>query len=351
MNLNQWNLYDLQSIVKLQNRKIICFGAGMVAQHMGVLFEKFDLLKAVLFWVDSNDKKVGAYISILGHKYEIKGKSVLYEDKYKDAVVIFSYENYEEAFEDLVKDESVVVEDFCTYLYANNDFISSVLKKEKERNIFYEGGIKKIPKIIHYCWFGGKELPIEQKRNIECWKKICPDYEIRRWDESNYDIKKNAYVREAYEQHCYAFVSDYVRLDVIYEYGGVYFDTDVELLHDLEKIRSNEAFFSYGKWPAINSGSGFGAIRRHGLIKEMRDNPRSKIHFYENGECNKTINSIYETEIMIKEGFKMDFTTQRIGNVILFSPALFPTATYIDTYNLDKNKCIAIHHDAGSWRK
>ena len=89
-----------------------------------------------------------------------------------------------------------------------------------------------IPKIIHYCWFGGKELPIEVKKCIASWRKMCPDYEIIRWDESNFDVGQHPFVREAYKAKAWAFVSDYARLKVVYDNGGIYLDTDVETLRN-----------------------------------------------------------------------------------------------------------------------
>lgn len=87
-----------------------------------------------------------------------------------------------------------------------------------------------IPKIIHYCWFGGAEIPEHDKKCIESWKKYCPDYQIIRWDESNYDYKKNPYMKEAYEAKKWGFVPDFARLDIVYEHGGIYLDTDVEII-------------------------------------------------------------------------------------------------------------------------
>ena len=78
-----------------------------------------------------------------------------------------------------------------------------------------------IPKMIHYCWFGNTEIPPKDRRCIESWKKHCPDYEIKRWDETNYDITQNEYMRQAYEQKKWGFVPDYARLDIIYKYGGI----------------------------------------------------------------------------------------------------------------------------------
>ena len=90
-----------------------------------------------------------------------------------------------------------------------------------------------IPKIIHYCWFGGAPVPKEYQRYIESWRKYLPDYEIRRWDETNYDVRCIPFSAEAYDVGKYAYVSDYARLRLLYEYGGIYFDTDVEVISPL----------------------------------------------------------------------------------------------------------------------
>lgn len=106
--------------------------------------------------------------------------------------------------------------------------------------------IQKIPKKIHYCWFGRKEIPDKFKNNIETWKQFCPDYDIVRWDESNYNIKKNQYMYEAYCVGKYGFVSDFARLDIIYNYGGIYLDTDIELCKALDELLCDTSFFFSG---------------------------------------------------------------------------------------------------------
>ena len=116
-----------------------------------------------------------------------------------------------------------------------------------------------IPKKIHYCWFGKGEKPKLAKKCIESWKKYCPDYEIIEWNENNFNINSNAYVKMCYEQRKYAFLADYVRLLVVYEHGGVYFDTDVEVLKSFDDLLHCNAFFGFENNEFINTGEGFGA--------------------------------------------------------------------------------------------
>lgn len=116
-----------------------------------------------------------------------------------------------------------------------------------------------IPKKIHYCWFGRGELTAKAKKCIESWKKYCPDYEIIEWNEDNFDIYQNEYTKKVYNEKKYAFLSDYVRLKVVYEYGGVYLDTDVEIIKPLDNLLDNKAYFGFEINEYVNTGLGFGA--------------------------------------------------------------------------------------------
>ena len=126
-----------------------------------------------------------------------------------------------------------------------------------------------IPKKIHYCWFGKGEKPKLAKKCITSWKKHCPDYELIEWNEDNFDINMNAYTKWCYENKKYAFLSDYVRLFVVYQNGGVYFDTDVELIRNIDVLLNDQAFFGFEtdgldvsnpKNADINSGLAFGSV-------------------------------------------------------------------------------------------
>ena len=127
-----------------------------------------------------------------------------------------------------------------------------------------------IPKRIHYCWFGGAPLPSKAKKCIASWKKFCPDYEIVRWDESNFDLQQNEYIRWCYENKKWAFLSDYARLAIVAERGGVYLDTDVELVKSLNHLLAHPAFYSFENDESVNTGQGFGAAAHHETVEAMK---------------------------------------------------------------------------------
>jgi mannosyltransferase OCH1-like enzyme len=133
-----------------------------------------------------------------------------------------------------------------------------------------------IPKIIHWIWFGDKnKIPDQFQQNLESWKRFFPDYEIKCWDESNYDVNKNLFTKEQYEQGNYAFVSDFARLDIVYQYGGMYFDIDVEVIKPFDDLP--EQFFGFEAYYrtkntlnyGINPGSGFRCKKGHPLFFKM----------------------------------------------------------------------------------
>lgn len=126
-----------------------------------------------------------------------------------------------------------------------------------------------IPKIIHYCWFGHGKKPKLAEKCIASWKKHCPDYRIIEWNEDNFDINMNPYTKMCYEQKKYAFLTDYVRLLVVSQHGGIYFDTDVEVLRPFDDLLKNSAFFGFENEEYVNTGVGFGAKAGNTIVIQM----------------------------------------------------------------------------------
>ena len=179
-----------------------------------------------------------------------------------------------------------------------------------------------IEKKIHCCWFSGEEKPREYVECIESWKRACPDYEIIEWNKSNYNVEKNNYIKQAYHKRAWAFVSDYARLDLVYNFGGIYLDMDVEVLKPLDRLLKHNAFFSFdGEW--VDLGSGFGAKRNLPFIKELMSN-YEEVEFLRDGEAYSSRKVITQPRLLDgtfrKIGYRHEPRTQIIDDMLFLSP-------------------------------
>ncbi len=180
-----------------------------------------------------------------------------------------------------------------------------------------------IPKKIHYCWFGGNPLPDSAKRCIDSWKKFCPDYEIVEWNESNYDVNKNNYMQQAYACKKWAFVPDYARLDIIYHHGGIYLDTDVELVKSMDSLLNLEGFMGFEDGEHVALGLGFGAVAGNPLIKEMLDMYEQISFFHDDDTINLTPSPIFSTQVLLKHGLVQNNERQQIEGLEIFPTEYF----------------------------
>ena len=208
-----------------------------------------------------------------------------------------------------------------------------------------------IPKVIHYCWFGGKPKSKLIEKCIESWKKFCPDYEIKEWNEENFDVSMNDYVKEAYEAQKWAFISDYARLWIIYNYGGIYLDVDVELIKSLDIILDNSCFFACENEDFIATGLGFGAKKSNNIIKSMMEDYEN-IHFKkENGQYDLTTCPVKNTRILRQE-YNI---TEKFDKVISLADAKIYPKEYFCPLNYETgklnitDKTIGIHLYNASW--
>ena len=180
-----------------------------------------------------------------------------------------------------------------------------------------------IPKVIHYCWFGGTEMPAAYKKYMESWKRYCPDYEIKLWNEQNFDFSGNLYARQAYEQKKWAFVSDYARLKIIYEFGGIYLDTDVEILRPLDDLLELKGFLGFQDNKEIATGLGFGAEKGNPVIKAMLADYADAAFILPDGTYDTTPCPERNTEALIPLGFRADGCMQTVDGVTLFPADYF----------------------------
>ncbi len=212
-----------------------------------------------------------------------------------------------------------------------------------------------IPKIIHYCWFGGNPLPKLARKCIKSWKKFCPDYEIIRWDESNFDVPAAPlYVRQAYEAKKWAFVTDYVRLKVIYDNGGIYMDTDVELIKSLDGLLSHKAYFGFEKSgfddkDYVNTGLGFGAEKGCPILLEMMNDYEKDPFVLEDGSFDGTTCPKRNTLALMQYGFIPDGQYQELDGIAVYPAPVFCPLSYDDGVLRKDKQTISIHWFTASW--
>lgn len=202
-----------------------------------------------------------------------------------------------------------------------------------------------IPKIVHYCWFGGGALSEEAKESIETWKKHLPEYEIMLWNEDNFDFDCNRYASEAYKAGKYAYASDYVRLYALKQYGGIYFDTDVEVLKSFDDLLTCEAFIGYEGKGLIGTGI-IGAIKSHPWIDKLLEAYEHKAFFLEDGTYDTTTNSVIITNIMSEAfGWINEDSRQILEDGIVVFPSETLSAKDSITGEIFANdKTYSIHH-------
>ncbi|MBQ4104638.1 MAG: exopolysaccharide biosynthesis protein [Clostridia bacterium] len=205
-----------------------------------------------------------------------------------------------------------------------------------------------IPKVIHYCWFGGKPLPRSVKECIKTWQEKCPDYQIIEWNEKNFDVNSHPFMKTAYETKAWAFVSDYARLKVIYENGGFYLDTDVELLKSLDELCENKCYFGIEQNNCIvATGLGFGAEKGNKTIQDMMK--EYDITKFLNGERKKFACPILNTRVLERKGFVKENKLQNLGDVVIYPAEYFDPIAPANTVNLMSENTISIHHYSATW--
>jgi len=207
----------------------------------------------------------------------------------------------------------------------------------------------KIPRIVHYCWFGRGEKPKKMVKCMRSWQKHLSGYQFIEWNEDNFDLAVNRYVMEAYKAKKYAFVSDYVRLYALYHHGGVYMDTDVEVIKPLDKFLNHEAFSGFEDQTFLQSGT-MGAAKQHPWIKELLQYYDNRSFLHEDGSYDTTTNTAVITAICKNHGLVLNGKHQVLQNGVNFYPRdYFSPYDYINGGNYRTDDSHTIHHFAKSW--
>ena len=214
-----------------------------------------------------------------------------------------------------------------------------------------------IPKIIHYCWFGRNPLPESAMKCIDSWKRFFPDYEIKEWNEDNFDVNIIPYTKEAYEAKKYAFVSDYARMWILYHHGGLYFDTDVEVIKSMDDIVARGPFMGIeveakvDVFPLVAPGLGLGAEPMMDLYRNIMDY-YTPLHFVrEDGSFNQVTVVKHVTKVLVSNGLKQTNELQEVAGVWIYPREYFNPFDNNTGRMLKTENTSSIHWYTKTWLK
>lgn len=337
--LNLRNVSPSDFYASLTGKKLYLFGAGIACSSYHEVFCRFYPVESV---VDNNSK-------LWGKKYSLNGKDVN----------VIGMGDFVSEVKSVGVNEIVLLITSSHYGLEIANALNAIPELSglecyqglflrffpvKHGILSFSKGARKIPKKIHYCWFGGNKLPSHLQQYVDGWKRLCPDYDIIEWNESNYDVSKNKYMEEAYYAKKWGFVPDYARLDIIYQNGGIYLDTDVELVKRPDVFLNDAAFFGFYGNDVIALGLGFGAVKGHSLIKSLRDYYDDKSFVNNDGTYNMSPCNFYNHPVLKEYGFLLENKLQKVGDVVLY-----PSDVLLqDGLPLTENT-IAHHHSEASW--
>ena len=205
-----------------------------------------------------------------------------------------------------------------------------------------------IPKIIHYCWFGGKDMPEKEKSCVATWEKFFPDYEFKMWNEENFDYSQCAFAKQAYDNKKYAFVSDYARAKILYEYGGLYMDTDVKILKEFPKPTAQKGFMGFERRAFLGTAV-IASEPQNDNIKQLLEYYANHNFVQEDGSFDNIANVSILTDIMKDKGLVLGGEIQQVDGFDIFNREVFyPKKLNEEEFRVTEETS-AIHMCSNSW--
>ena len=324
-------------------KKIVCFGAGNTLRDFCKRYESFGALERIYRIIDNNRDAHFEWQGIVYDTYTPED-FISSCDINIDFILLITSISYHDIINQL---QSIREFDGVEcYIYQFSRHRPPLYDMPK----FEQNSSPKIPKLLHYIWFGGKDIPEKNKRWMKTWGEKCPDYEIIRWDETNYDVSKHPYMYSAYKEKKWAFVSDYARLDIVYQYGGVYLDTDVEILRSFDDLLYDEAFCGFSSVNYVATGLGFGSVKGLPIIMRLRDYYDNVAFYNHDGSLNLDDNGIQQTTVLDQLGLLYENNaTQLIDGLRIYPTDVLSPIDYMGNPTAFTKNTYSIHHFEASW--
>ncbi len=321
------------------------FGAGAIGQvTTPEILKDLGLLSYVDCYLDNNEAKWGTTIEVCGESFEVKPPTYL-ESCREHTIILLNISRFPDAIKQL--EEMQCTKNMACYVMPMM-LIHNYCSQESQGNVVLSNE-PLIPKKLHYMWLGGKALPENLKKCLESWEKYCPDYEIIEWNEDNYDITKHPYMEQAYKSGAFGYVPDYARIDILYNHGGFYLDTDVELKKNIDNLRFQRAFCGVEKWQIINFGGLSGSVKGNPMIKEFLD-AREEIFFLnDDGTQNRNTCGFYDTRVALSHGYKINGESQAVGDINIYAYDYFQPYDYMSGIINETRNTYSVHWFNGGW--
>lgn len=340
VSLRNCTIEELEGLCNYKD--VYCFGSGSQADWLRRENLGFNMAVNIQAFIDNDSRKSGMVKVIDGISIPIISYKEFVERYTNNAIVITTSMYFADMISQMDKEE--VLEGMPCYI----DVFIDNYKLQKQIRFNHSSDIK-IPKIIHYCWFGKNPIPKELQEYMKSWKKYCPDYEIICWDETNYDVSKNRYMRQAYEAKKWAFVSDYARIDVLYKYGGIYLDTDIELVKSLDDLLKCEFFCGFEQGGQVAFGLGIGAVKGHYILKDLLKIYEEVSFVKDDGSLNLTPCPYYQTECLKRYGLKTNGKYQEIKDIVVYPREVLAPENFYGINTCYSEHTHSIHHYNASW--
>lgn len=330
-------------------KQLIVIGTGRRLMKADQYLSECLTSELQIYLVDNDEAKQGKKCQFAGRTLPVENWERVQNASPQDALLLITCLRYQDLLDQIEgNDHTKQLDVVCLAHLQGLDYEEFAMSKELPADMV-RSSIQLIPKKLHYCWVGGKPLPDKNKYLIDGWHKMCPDYEIIQWDESNYDFEKIPYMKQAFERKVWGFVPDYARLDIVYEYGGIYLDTDVELLRSFDDLLYQDGFAGFEYADSVNMGQGFGAKAHHPMIKILRDDYLDRSFLNEDGTEDLTASPVIQTAALVKNGLITNGEYQVVRGLTIYPEKMF-CAKNIHTMCIQiKDYTHSIHHFDGSW--
>lgn len=347
MRLKKGSFSDFARRAESSGKPIVVYGAGVIGQVAAPYWlNAYQLAEQVRCYVDADPHKQGGAVAVGERAVPISPVSAL-EELGSGCLLLVTVSAFDAVVESLEK---------LSALRETEAWFLPVMLIERAHSLKSGGVVKTsetplIPKRIHYCWFSGNPIPDSLKRCMETWEKFCPDYEIIRWDESNYDISWSPYMVQAYERKKWGFVVDMARLDLVYRYGGIFLDTDVELIRNLDELLYQPAFCGVEKWGVVTPGGCSGAREGHQGFLAMRQFRQKDCFIQSGGSLNSISSGFSDTLALCELGLVPDGLTHILTNsdMTVYSSDFFHPFDYASGKTMITENTFSVHHFSGTW--